>query len=137
MPNALAIAKDSVPIFAIFDGDGDVTHHRFRPMHGADNKAILNLVGGDASDRSPATAVWADTFVQWHTNFGDVVQAEVDKMVWDTMYGEATKTLGRPEGKYGNNPVHIGMHLEGLMSGGTNIPSLKKAGDHVLAFAAG
>lgn len=112
MPNALAIAKElSIPIFAIFDSDGDVNNDKYRPMHEADNKAILSLMGGDVSDPFPTTAVWADNFVQWHTNFGDVLQSEVDKAVWDTTYGEATKALGRPEGKYGKNPVHIGMHL--------------------------
>lgn len=137
MPNALAIAKElSIPIFAIFDGDGNVNHEKFRPMHEADNRAILSLVGGDVSDPFPTAAVWAETYVQWHTNFGDVLQSEVDKQTWDTTLGEATKALGRPEGKYGKNPVHIGMHLEGLIDGGTNIPSLEKVGKQLLAFAA-
>jgi hypothetical protein len=136
MPNALAIAKElSIPIFAIFDGDGDVNNDKFRPMHEADNTAILNLVGGNASDPFPTATVWGDTYVQWHTNFGDVLQSEVDKAIWDTSYGEATKALGKPHGKYGKNPVHIGMHLEGLISGGTNIPSLKNVCEHLLAFA--
>lgn len=106
------------------------------PMHEADNRAILSLVGGDVSDPFPTAAVWADTYLQWHTNFGDVLQSEVDKQTWDTTFGEATKALGRPEGKYGKNPVHIGMHLEGLIDGGTNIPSLEKVGKQLLAFAA-
>lgn len=136
MPNALAIASElSIPIFTIFDSDGDVNHDKFRPMHEADNKAILHLVGGEVSEPFPKSAVWADTFVQWPTNFGDVLQAEVDKTVWDKTYGEATNALGRPQGKYGKNPVHIGIHLEGLMSRGTNIPSLQKVGEHLLSFA--
>lgn len=137
IPNALAIAKELyIPTFVVFDADGDVRDHsKFGPMHEADNKAILSLVDGNVDDPFPTATVWAPKYIQWPTNFGAILKSEVDEGAWDQAFGEATKALGKPEGKYGKNPVHIGIHLENLFKSGIKMPSLEEATKSLLNFS--
>src|SRR5690606_36019070 len=67
----------SIPAFAIFDADGNITNANARPKHEKDNKVLLTLLGGDSAQPFPAATVWTERFVQWPTNLGDVLRAEV------------------------------------------------------------
>jgi putative ATP-dependent endonuclease of OLD family len=124
-PVIIAQALD-IPVFVLFDADGNKTKASERDRHEIENKALLRLLGGSDSDPFPNAAVWGASYVQWPTNLGNVLKSEVDPTVWDQTFGEATKTLGNPEGSYIKNPVHIGDHVRLLKAEGHPPSSLDR-----------
>jgi len=125
----------AIPVFSLFDADGNKTKENERTRHEKENKALLRLLGGDESDPFPKATVWGKSYVQWPTNFGEVLKSEVDAAVWDTTFGQATKGLGNPEGSYMKNPVHIGDHLDLLKEGGQVPASLDRLCAEIIRFA--
>ncbi|MDP2619668.1 MAG: AAA family ATPase [Hyphomicrobiales bacterium] len=125
-----------IPVFTLFDADGDKTNLNERPRHERDNKALLNLLGGNVADPFPSMTAWGASYVQWPTNIGDVLKAEVGATVWDQTFGQATNGLGNPEGSYIKNPVHIGDHLDLLKEGGHTPASLDRLCVEIIRFAA-
>lgn len=126
----------NIPAFAIFDADGNITNSSTRPKHEKDNKELLSILGGDPNIPFPSETVWADRFVQWASNLGATLRAEVGEAKWDRTFEKATKGLGNPEGSFLKNPVHIGDHLEILHSEGINLPSLDKLCKEIMRFSA-
>jgi putative ATP-dependent endonuclease of OLD family len=134
----LVVANElGIPTFCIFDSDGDKTSANERPRHEKDNRELLTLLGGDPSKPFPDATVWHTQFVQWPTNLGAILRAEVDKAVWDETFGAATKELGSPEGSFAKNPIHVGTHLTLLAAKNTIPPSLEDLTKAVLKFAEG
>ena len=78
-------------MFTLFDADGNITNLNQRPRHERDNKALLKLLGGNDSDPFPNVTAWGASYVQWATNIGNVLKAEIGVTVWDQTFGEATK----------------------------------------------
>ncbi len=137
IPEALAIAQEfAIPAFVIFDGDSNVTNGKYRPMHEAENTALLKLLGGKHDEPFPNNPVWGGTYIQWATNLGDTLRGEVNTGLWDVAFGKATDALGKPEGKYGKNSIHIGHHLQELHTLGATPPSLVRMAEAVVTFAA-
>jgi putative ATP-dependent endonuclease of OLD family len=125
-----------IPVFAVFDADGNITNTNQRPKHERDNKALLTLLEGDFTQPFPTSVVWSNKFVQWPTNLGDTLKMEVGQNDWDQSFGEATKGLGNPEGSYAKNPLHIGNHLEILQSKGKAPQAIEKLCQELIRFAA-
>lgn len=134
----LVVASElGIPAFCIFDADGDKTSANERPKHEKDNRELLTLLGGDPSKPFPDATVWHTRFVQWPTNLGAILRAEVDKTIWDETFGAATKELGSPEGSFAKNPIHVGTHLSLLAAKHTVPSSLEDLTKAVLKFAEG
>lgn len=125
----------AIPVFSLFDADGNKTKENERTRHEKENKALLRLLGGDESDPFPKATVWGESYVQWPTNLGEVLKSEVDAAVWDKSFGQATQGLGNPEGSYMKNPVHIGDHLDLLKEGGQVPASLDRLCTEIIRFA--
>jgi putative ATP-dependent endonuclease of the OLD family len=125
-----------IPVFALFDADGNKTNQSERTRHEKDNKALLKLLGGNDADPFPKATVWGLSYVQWPTNLGDLLKTELGATVWDQTFGEATKGLGNPEGSYLKNPVHIGDHIEVLNAKGHALTSLDRLCTEIIRFAA-
>lgn len=126
----------AIPIFVLFDADGNKTNLNERLKHEADNKALLGLIGGDPATPFPTVPVWGSGFVQWPTNFGEALKTDVGLTIWDKTFGEATKNIGSPGGSYLKNPGHIAEHLELLHAEGNKPPCLERLCDEILKFAA-
>ena len=133
----IIIAQElAIPVFALFDADGNKTNASERVPHERDNKVLLKLLGGNDSDPFPNATAWGTSYVQWPTNLGTVLKAEVGATVWDQTFGQATSGIGNPEGSYMKNPVHIGDHLS-LLKVGSHIPaSLDRLCTEIIRFAA-
>ncbi len=125
-----------IPVFALFDADGNKTKASERTQHEKDNKALLKLLGGNDAVPFPDATVWGPSYVQWPTNLGDLLKTEIGATVWDQTFGEATKGLGNPEGSYLKNPVHIGDHIDILKSKGHTPASLDRLCAKIIRFAA-
>jgi predicted ATP-dependent endonuclease of OLD family len=125
-----------IPVFALFDADGNKTKASERTQHEKDNKALLKLLGGNDAAPFPDATAWGASYVQWPTNLGDLLKTEIGAAVWDQTYGEATKGLGNPEGSYLKNPVHIGDHIDVLKTKGHTPASLERLCAEIIKFAA-
>jgi putative ATP-dependent endonuclease of the OLD family len=72
----LAIAVElGIPVFVIFDADGDTTRPEHRRKHERDNRALVSLLGA-THDPFPAASVLAANHAIWSTNLGDAVKAD-------------------------------------------------------------
>ena len=125
-----------IPVFALFDADGNKTKASERTQHEKDNKALLKLLGGNDAAPFPDATAWGASYVQWPTNLGDLLKTEIGAAVWDQTYGEATKGLGNPEGSYLKNPVHIGDHIDVMKTKGHTPASLERLCVEIIKFAA-
>lgn len=133
-PALIANALD-IPLFLLFDADGDNTNPNQRPRHERDNKALLKIMGGNDAEPFPSATVWGTSYVQWPTNLGDALKSDVGAAVWDQTFGEATRGLGNPTGTYAKNPIHIGDHLEILQQKGHIPASLDRLCEEIIQFA--
>lgn len=124
-----------IPVFVVFDGDGNKANASERTRHETENRALLRLLGGNDSDPFPSAACWGTSFVEWPTNFGAALKAEVDPAVWDQAFGQATRGLGNPEGSYIKNAVHIGDHLQILRERRHPPPTLERLCTEIIRFA--
>lgn len=72
----LAIAKElGLPVFVIFDADGNTTRLDHRIKHERDNRALITLLDM-TYDPFPANNIIGPDHAIWQTNLGDVVKAD-------------------------------------------------------------
>ena len=124
----------NIPVFVVFDADGNIDNPSAKFKHEKDNKALLGVLNGDNTQPFPTSTVWDDKFVQWPTNLGDVFRSEVEKVEWDKAFGEATKGLGNPEGSFAKNTIHIGDHIALLHKNGNVPASLDRLCKEIMKF---
>lgn len=72
----LAIAVElGIPVFTVFDADGDTQRPEHRIKHERDNRALISLVG-QAIAPFPASPVFGTNCAIWPTNLGTTVKAD-------------------------------------------------------------
>lgn len=72
----LAIAAElGLPVFVVFDADGDTQRQDHRIKHERDNRALMSLVGQAYAPFPDAPIVRANHAI-WPTNLGDMVKAD-------------------------------------------------------------
>ncbi len=72
----LAIAKElGIPVFVIFDADGDTVKADHRARHEKDNKALMHLLNVTES-AFPAKNVLGHDHAIWHTSLTQIVEAD-------------------------------------------------------------
>lgn len=72
----LAIAVElGVPVFVVFDADGDTERQDFRAKHERDNQALISLLGATC-DPFPAGNVFSGNHAIWQSNLTKVVKAD-------------------------------------------------------------
>jgi predicted ATP-dependent endonuclease of OLD family len=72
----LAIAVElGLPVFTVFDADGDTQKPEHRTMHERDNRTLIALLGA-AYAPFPAASVVAANYAIWQANLGDAVKAD-------------------------------------------------------------
>jgi len=72
----LAIAVEmGIPVFVMFDADGDTVREDHRIKHERDNRALITLLGA-GHNHFPAANVFANNHIIWTTNLSDTVKAD-------------------------------------------------------------
>lgn len=72
----LAIAVElGLPVFTIFDADGNTQNPDHRIKHERDNRALISLLGA-AYEPFPTASIFAIDHAIWQTNLGDAVKAD-------------------------------------------------------------
>lgn len=73
-PLAIAIEL-GLPVFVVFDADGDTQRADHRIKHERDNRALISLLGA-AHAPFPASNILQPSHAIWQTNLGDAVKAD-------------------------------------------------------------
>lgn len=73
-PLAIAIEL-GIPVFVVFDADGNTENPDHRKKHERDNRALISLLGA-ACDPFPLANVCTGNHAIWHTNLTEVVKAD-------------------------------------------------------------
>lgn len=133
-------AQMEIPTFVIFDCDGDkLTHadparaHSIRQAHERDNKALLDLVGGNLGEPFPAVVRRGDRYAAWPADLGKCVEAEAGAS-WNAAGNVASVSLGGVSGLK-KNTLHIGARLKELHRLGVALPTLEQLCDDIITFA--
>lgn len=103
----LVIAQElKIPVFVIFDGDGDVEKQEHRAKHERDNKALIAALG-IACDAFPAEIVLADNCAIWPHKIEAAVKASFSKEEYERIATEARQAID-PGASLAKNPALIG-----------------------------
>lgn len=133
----LIIAEQlGIPFAVVFDSDrSQQGHARYGPMHRADNRRLLHLLGVPAADSFPQNDVWEAGFVQWADDLGTVVDNELDASLGTANFNQL---MDRARLDCGNaaslekNTLLIQHKLMRARDAGATCPSLDRLCEFVL-----
>ncbi len=133
----LLIAQQlGISVAVVFDSDrSQQGHARFGPMHRADNRRLLHLLGLPDADIFPSNDVWHADFVQWADELGSVVDQELRHSLGDENF---TRTMDQARLDCGNaaslekNTLLIEKKLTRAREAGGLCPSLDRLCEFVL-----
>lgn len=129
----VAIARElGIPIFVIFDADGDVQRADQRTKHERDNKALMRLLGLVENPFSQRDVIGLDHAI-WATNLTAAVKAEFGK-AYD-QYAEAARQHYAHEGGLEKHDLFIADWLTAASEGGCKSTTLKTLCTAILEYA--
>lgn len=128
----LAIALElGVPVFVVFDADGDITGQH-RAKHERDNRALTSLLGA-AINPFPPTHIWGSNHIIWQTNLTDVVKADFGSH--HTRLTEAARVDYAQEGGLEKNGLFIAQWLSSAKAESLSSSTLDRLCESILTFA--
>lgn len=122
-----------IPVYVLFDADGNNANPNQRPQHERDNKALLALLGGDVASPFPLANISQPNYSVWPENLGNSLSADVGVQRWGQLHNEASQRFGNPSG-FGKNAMHIGAKLALAKAANDGLPTLDLLCDSILAF---
>jgi predicted ATP-dependent endonuclease of OLD family len=129
----LAIAKElDIPVFIIFDADGNTEREDHRRRHEKDNKALMELLGIN-QDEFPEENVWSHDCAIWPTNLTEVVKADFGDKA-DSLQEKARTKLDQEKDLH-KNDFFIAEWLTRGMDEGLSSATLQQLCERILAFA--
>jgi energy-coupling factor transporter ATP-binding protein EcfA2 len=132
----LAIAQLlSIPVFLMFDADGDEQNAGRRALHKADNERLLKLLGLDPTQPFPAAPILTDKHVIWVENLGSKVRSDYAAGEWSAWKTATEAELGQPGGLEKNSLCIAGI-LEKAWAAGKPSPTLQRLSALLLQFSA-
>ena len=129
----LAIAKElELPVFTIFDADGDTKGKDHRIRHKRDNQALISLLDADY-DPFPSENIIKKNHAIWKTNIGSVVKAEFGNH-YDQLV-ESARVHYAHEGGLEKNEFFIAEWLNSAQAKGIVSQTLQQLCTAILDFA--
>lgn len=129
----LAIAVElGLPVFIVFDADGDTQIPNQRTKHERDNRALIALLGGTHAP-FPAASVVAANHAIWQTNLGDAVKADFGAN-YERLTNVARVSYAH-EGGLEKHDLFIAEWVTAGRSEGLASPTLQRLCNAILAFA--
>jgi hypothetical protein len=121
-----------LPVFVVFDADGDTSNESNRTRHEKDNRALLTLLGAK-QDPFPEATIWEANHVVWPTNLTKVVREDFgDK--YET-YVEPVRLRYAHEADLDKNGLFIASWLTAARAAGVTSPGLTRLCNTILAYA--
>lgn len=131
----LAIARElGIPVFVVFDADGDTTRADHRTRHEKDNKALMHLLNVTAN-AFPATNILGKDHAIWHTNLTKV--AEADFGADCATYKEGARLHYAQEGGLEKHDLFIADWLSAAHADGKTSTTLAALCTAILTYAQG
>jgi len=130
-PLAIAVELD-VPVFVMFDADGDTQRPEHRIKHERDNLALLSLLRTEGNPFPPAP-VCTGNYAIWHTNLTEVVKGDFGTHY--TRITNAARVNYAQEGGLEKNELFIADWLTAGRSERLSSPNLAQLCQSILAFA--
>jgi putative ATP-dependent endonuclease of OLD family len=125
-----------IPVYTLFDADGDKSTNE-RGRHEADNKALLQLLGGDPNTLFPDATIQTALYTIWPSNMGKVVDAELEYTLGRERYSkiqdQARDEYGQ-DGSLEKNTLLIGSKLFLAKEAGGTSASLDRLCQKLLEF---
>lgn len=129
----LAIAAEMrVPVFVVFDADGDTERQDFRVKHERDNRALISLLG-TTCDPFPAGNVFGANHAIWQSNLTKVVKADFGTD--HERLTNAARSNYAQEGGLEKNDLFIADWLSAARAEGLSSPTLAQLCRAILDFA--
>lgn len=129
----LAIAVElGLPVFTMFDADGNTVREDHRKKHELDNGAIIALLGGGHA-AFPATDVVEANYAIWKTNLGEAVKADFGDQ-YDRLK-EGARQVYAQEGGLEKHDLFIAEWLTTAHGEGLTSPTMQRLCTAVLDFA--
>lgn len=129
----LAIAVElGLPVFTVFDADGDTVRPDHRTKHERDNRALVALLGA-AHAPFPADSVVTANHAIWQTNLGDAVKADFGAN-YERLTNAARVSYAH-EGGLEKHDLFIAEWVTAGRSEGLASPTLQRLCTAILEFA--
>jgi putative ATP-dependent endonuclease of OLD family len=131
----LAIAKElGVPVFVVFDADGDTKRSDHRMLHESNNKALMHLLNVTA-DSFPPTNVLGHDHAIWSTNLTQIIEADFGADC--NKYKEAVRLHYAQEGGLEKHDLFIADWLSEAHADGKSATTLAALCTAILTYAQG
>ena len=129
----LAIAVElGLPVFTVFDADGDTQRQDHRIKHERDNRALIALLGASLAP-FPAASVVALNHAIWQTNLGDSVKSDFGAN-YERLTNSARVSYAHERGLE-KHELFIAEWVTAGRSEGLTSPTLQRLCSAILAFA--
>jgi len=130
----LAIAVElGVPVFVVFDADGDIQRADHRTKHEKDNRALMTLLGANGNP-FPAANVLGQNHAIWQTNLTDTVKADFQVADYEQLTNAARQYYAQ-EGGLEKNDLFIADWLSAARTGNLTSATLGQLCQAIIAFA--
>ena len=131
-PLAVAIEL-GMPVFVIFDADGDTQRLDHRVQHEKDNKALMTLIGVDEG-AFPAENLGGANYAIWQTNLTKTVKSDFPEPDYERLTESARQHYAQ-EGGLEKNQLFIADWLSSARNEGLSSGTLNQLCQSILTFA--
>ena len=129
----LAIALElGLPLYVVYDADGDTVRPDHRIKHERDNRAILNLLGA-AHDPFPAENIVGINHTIWFHNLTEVVKNDFGENY--QRFADAARVHYAQEGGLEKNDLFIAEWISAAYNEGLSSPNLVALCTSILQFS--
>jgi hypothetical protein len=126
-----------IPIFVIFDADGDVVERgpENRKEHERDNGCILRLCSVPDNDLLPKNIIWGNGLVMWPNRISDTIHTDFGADIWNAAANIVRQNFGLHNGVSGKNKILIAGTLEELWKQDRKSPTLMRLCSEIIRYA--
>ena len=129
----LAIATElGLPVFVVFDADGDVERTDHRTKHEKDNRALESLLG-IPPDPFPAATLWGDNYAIWPANLTETVKGDFGAN--HARFLDPARNRYAQEGGLEKNGLFIADWMKAAHDEHVVSPTLIKLCEQIIAYA--
>lgn len=133
-PLAMAVEL-GLPVFTVFDADGDTVRPEHRNRHERDNRALMSLLGLDAPPFPDAT-LWGNNHAVWSASITSTVKADFEPADYGR-HVEAARQHYALEGGLEKHDLFIAEWLSTARNANLASPSLSRLCQSIVEFARG
>jgi putative ATP-dependent endonuclease of the OLD family len=124
----------NIPVFTMFDADGDIENANRRLQHQRDNERVLMLLDTAKDPAFPAATIWEKQFVIWPQNIAASISSDYQRGDWDRWKAEAEHELGHAGG-LGKNSIFVSAMMAKAWDEGKPSATLTRLCQTLLHFA--